>query len=578
MILRCLVVTVTRNRKGQPIRAGKVVQGDPITIGRGAESSIYLPDPRVHLRHGLIRNNDLGKLYVEAQDAPIDVNGELRDRAKLRRGVRILIGPYQITPEPAVNDDHDFGLAIEMVQPLPEGMGELRSQSRTLLASTWLPKRAMAWALFLVAGLSCLALPLGYATSHKFREQAAKTFPEPLRRVAWDAVWDAGPLSLAHQTLKDRCDACHQTPFERVPDRACVRCHAATGQHVRDAASSSAAGLGGRCAECHRDHKGERGLVRSDSSLCVDCHGDLKNQFSRSTLTSISDFATDHPAFALSVLNAETGAIERWDKERAQSSSEASGLKFPHDKHLAPAGIRSPSGARVLVCSHCHKPDAARIRYQPVSMVESCSECHRLEFEPAVTSRQAPHGKPEEILTTLREFYSRIALGERPIDVTLVNDLLRKPLQDAGRIERQRALIWAERKAQAVALDLIETRVCVQCHAVSREPALEVADRGPEGGVPPWRIQPVRITSRWMPGSAFDHKAHGQTACEKCHDVRSSKTSADVAMPTIATCRSCHAGSVAASGKIRSTCETCHSFHQHPPSAVLVAEGAVASR
>jgi hypothetical protein len=81
---------------------------------------------------------------------------------------------------------------------------------------------------------------------------------------------------------------------------------------------------------------------------------------------------------------------------------------------------------------------------------------------------------------------------------------------------------------------------------------------------PGWIIQPVKITADWLPGSTFDHRSHQQSACEKCHDVRSSKSSADIAIPTLVTCRSCHAGAVAVKGKIRSPCETCHSFHQHP--------------
>ncbi len=562
MILRCLVVTVTRNRKGQPVRASKVVTGDPITIGRSAESSIYLADPRVHLHHGLIRNNDLGKLYVEGEDAAIDVNGELQSRAKLRRGARILIGPYQITPEPPTGPDHDFGLAVEMVQPLPEGLTDLRDRSRTLLSATWLPKRSLAWALFAAAGFSGLALPLAYATSPRFREEAANRLPERWKRVAWDAAWDPGPLSSGHQPLKERCDACHQVPFEPVQDRACVKCHTATGEHVRDASLRVGVNLGARCAECHRDHKGEHALVRTDSALCVNCHGDLKARYPKSTLATITDFASDHPALALSVANAATGEVERWTAERLASSSEASGLKFTHEEHLAKEGVRSPSGPRVLACSQCHKPDAANVRFKPVTMEENCSECHRLEFEPALM-RRAPHGEPAEVLTTLREFYSRIALGERPIDVTLVNNLLRKPVADAGRVERKRALAWVEQKAQTVAIDLIETRLCVQCHGVSRVTREAAPAPGSDPG-PEWTIQPVKITPDWLPGSTFEHKSHQQAACETCHDVRSSRSSADIAIPTLTTCRSCHTGTVAVKGKVRSPCETCHSFHQHP--------------
>ena len=184
-------------------------------------------------------------------------------------------------------------------------------------------------------------------------------------------------------------------------------------------------------------------------------------------------------------------------------------------------------------------------------------------------------GSPAIFLARAR--YSRIALGERPIDVTLVNDLLRKPIAEAGRVERKRALAWAEEKAQTVATELIETRVCVQCHGVSRVLAETPAAAGPAPDPgPEWIIQPVRITADWLPGSTFDHKSHQQSPCEKCHDVRSSKSSADIAIPTLATCRSCHAGAVAVKDKVRSPCETCHSFHQHPRPASPAAVSALA--
>ena len=435
MILRCFVATVTRNRKGLPIRAGRVVAGDPITVGRSAESTIFLPDPRVQLRHAIIRNNDLGKLYVEGDQGPIDVNGELQSRAKLRRGARILIGPYQITPEPATGEDHDFGLSVELVQPIPDTIHDLRDRSRTSLADTWLPKRSFAWALIGLVGCLSLAIPLAYAISPRFKEQS-QSLPSPLNRVAWNAAWDPGPLSQVHQSLQGRCDACHQIPFQPVQDGACVNCHASTGDHVRDVSSSAGVTLGTRCAECHLDHKGEHAIVRTDPTGCVNCHTDIRSRHPKSGLPPISDFASDHPQFVFSVVNARTGRSERPVADPSRTRAEASGLKFPHERHVAKAGIRGPLGLRVLQCSECHKPDDANERFKPVTMAESCSECHRLEFEPAAPAREAPHGNPEMVLTSLREFYSTVALGERSIDVTLENGLLRRPALEAGRSER----------------------------------------------------------------------------------------------------------------------------------------------
>ena len=52
---------------------------------------------------------------------------------------------------------------------------------------------------------------------------------------------------------------------------------------------------------------------------------------------------------------------------------EATGLKFPHDVHLAPAGVKSPRGDVRLECASCHLPDAAGVRFEPVSMQAHCA-------------------------------------------------------------------------------------------------------------------------------------------------------------------------------------------------------------
>ncbi|MEO8358999.1 MAG: FHA domain-containing protein [Vicinamibacteria bacterium] len=555
MILRCLVITVTRNRKGQPIRSTQLVSGDPITIGRSPQSSVFLPDPRVHLDHALIRSNDLGKLYVEAREAPLDVNGELADRAKLRRGARILIGPYEITPEPPTNPNHDFGLAVEMVQPITDVLGPLRERSRLSLAATHLSKRGLSWGLFALVAFFMLALPFAHATSPDLREGGAQPLPGPLKSVAWAVAWNPGPLSQGHHLLAAQCDACHRTPFEPVPDAACVRCHKNTGPHVVASSPSASVDLGVRCAECHRDHRGAALSHASGPRVCVDCHGSIKARHPLSSLVAVTDFGTDHPEFRLSMINPKTGLVEKAAARADQPRVEASGLKFPHARHLAPSGVRSPTGPRVLECANCHKKDEANERFQSVKMTESCSECHRLEFEPAVTTRQAPHADPALVMESLREFYARVALGEKPIDVPVVNDLLRRPASGVPQVEKTNALSWADRKAASVATDLIEHRVCIQCHEVSRVQGRSAVD-------PAWTIKPVRITSYWLPGANFDHRSHQQATCETCHKVRQSTTSADIAIPNLATCQTCHAGEKPAPGKLFSPCQTCHSFHR----------------
>jgi hypothetical protein len=545
------LTTVTRNRKGQPIRASKIVAGDPITVGRGAESTIYLPDPRVHLRHGIIRISDSGKLYLEAWEAPIDVNGELVNRTKLRRGVRILIGPYQVIPEPATDEDHDFGLAVELVQPFPADLTDLRERSKTLLSETWLPKRALAWAAFLLVGTLALGLPLAYAMSPGFRTTESPGLLSPIRSVVWNALWNPGPLAPSHQSLAKKCDACHEAAFERVQDLACVRCHSATGAHVSDPSFQSGTSALGRCAACHLDHQGETSAMRINSNRCVDCHGGSKSSPTMSTKPPVTDFAANHPE--LRYLRTDVPVTLGGVSSSAGASSAPSGLKFSHQLHLAPEGLRSPSGRQTLKCARCHRPDPEGRGFERVRMVDHCEECHGLAFEPAVSARRVPHGRPEDVLTMLREFYSQVVLSERAIDVTLVNERLRKPTEDPKRVESRRASAWAEQKARAVATDIIETRVCVQCHSVSRG-----------SGSAPWAVQPVRMNAPRLKNATFDHKAHQQAACVTCHRVGSSNSGHDVALPALDVCRSCHAGSGEVQGKVRSPCEKCHSFHQHP--------------
>ena len=64
-----------------------------------------------------------------------------------------------------------------------------------------------------------------------------------------------------------------------------------------------------------------------------------------------------------------------------------------------------------------------------------------------------------------------------------------------------------------------------------------------------------------MPQARFRHDRHATQTCTSCHDVRSSRVAADVAMPEIGRCRDCHGGAEARQSKVPSDCATCHVFH-----------------
>jgi len=46
-----------------------------------------------------------------------------------------------------------------------------------------------------------------------------------------------------------------------------------------------------------------------------------------------------------------------------------------------------------------------------------CQECHSMQFEPAVTKREVPHGRPEEAVAVIEDFYANLALQRRPGEI-----------------------------------------------------------------------------------------------------------------------------------------------------------------
>jgi hypothetical protein len=194
-------------------------------------------------------------------------------------------------------------------------------------------------------------------------------------------------------------------------------------------------------------------------------------------------------------------------------------------------------------------------------MTKHCIECHTLEFEPAVTSRQVPHGSVDGVMQAMQEFYANLALNRVAVDTIDTGDIKRSiPRRAGGTIseeERQRALKWARAKGEKVAQDLFEARVCIVCHEIVKA----MGPRGEQDGIA-YGVAPVHVAATWLPAARFDHDKHRTYTCEECHDkVAESKSSADVAVPTIESCRKCHAGNAPAASKVASTCIDCHGFH-----------------
>jgi len=556
-MIRCLLLLVTRNRNGEPMRDERVVVGESLRIGRGTDCAVHLPDSRVLLLHATIRVVQ-GGFRIFGNGRVVKIDGRFENEIGLQPGSSVLVGPYRLTFESG-RDGYDLVLAVELIFPLPDESDVLAQRSRTTLARTGLSMRTLAIGLLVLVLAVFLAWPLFPATVPHALAQGAR-LPAP------DASWNPGPMSDAHHAIAGDCKQCHQLPFVHVQDSACVACHRGIGDHVASRTLQAHAFGQTRCAQCHLEHRGNAGLQAdhaglhgNPSGLCVDCHG--SGLAHASGLPAIHDFRDGHPPFRVTLFTGAQG-LRRIAPSIASPLREDSGLKFPHKLHLAGAGIDSPAGRVTLKCASCHVADEAGVRFEPVTMARHCESCHRLEFEPAVTHRAVPHGDERAVMTVLREFYAGISIGRTPIEVTTQDGLLRKPGAPGAFAQRQ-AGAWAEAKAMAVARDLFEVRSCNTCHRVVRQPGdLEA----------PWKVAPVVLNRHWLPHARFEHSAHADVRCDSCHRAAQSTTSADVDIPRIETCRNCHAGAAPAPGKVASTCSSCHGFHaaKAAPAASMV--------
>lgn len=566
------VVYVTVNRRGLQQRDQQRVAGPSISIGRGTQCQIHLPDPRIALQHAHITVSEAGST-LETGSGRIQVNGHEVGGAKLAVGDRIEVGPYLLeveSPPPGV----PLALSVTLVVPLASFGGD---GSRFTLRPPRLSKRRLSYIGFIATLLLCLLIPiapelLGYPELPP--EQSAPDRTEHVvRALAATLVqgWNPGPVSRSHQPFGKDCVSCHGFPFVQVRDVSCLACHETIREHVPAADLTGAQGQAfrdTRCAQCHRDHKGMQMAPRAQEQ-CADCHRDVKSVAVNAKSGKATDFRTEHPEFRLSLLNADKPDAIRRVRQGTPASPdmvERSNLKFNHALHLDPGGVRDPDGKRdaagvrdaqgrrtVLRCNDCHVPNEGGRLMAPVYMELHCQRCHSLAFEPKVTKRQVVHGDEAAIATMLREFYARLVLGDVPPDVNPPRDLPRmRPGAVLTYQERQQALKIADEKAKLVLRELFETRkVCSTCHQVT-------AKTGGAG----WEVAPVRVAEVWMPQALFNHAKHAAEKCTKCHDVSKSKDASHIAMPDITTCRECHVGARSVVGKVTSDCATCHKFHE----------------
>ncbi len=428
-------------------------------------------------------------------------------------------------------------------------------------------KRLWSWLLFVIVLALFLIVPMLSLIS----DDTAKLLRDsPLPS---DNVWTSGHLSAAHQIpeLNENCEACHVNAFEVVQDDTCLTCHSDTNHHFDTTVHDSSILDGSRCASCHIEHDEPSNIVSRNDALCVDCHADMSA--SGAVVTELSDVdsfgrrmaeysAAPHPDFKISML-VPSGKLQdtQWEIQRIalnKMPQESSNLTFPHKVHMDPEGIDSPSGQQVLACNSCHVNDDAGKLMQPISMESHCSDCHSLVFDSADPEREVPHADADTVMLALEEYYSRQflrnSLGRNPTPAEVREFKLRRPGKSvAARAQQALNLDSPWGKANSVAQEIFENTTCKTCHEVTVDESSEHLSK--------WQVEPIKLTKDWMPKSEFSHFSHRTSECSVCHEAAESEVSADVLMPDLAVCESCHTGSKASENKVPSQCISCHQFH-----------------
>jgi pSer/pThr/pTyr-binding forkhead associated (FHA) protein len=545
--MRWLIRKITRQARSGAAFDEDIHYGDVLTLGRGADQAIFLPDLRAALAHARVTALGPGQYRIESLiTAGVRVNGSIVSSTTAGPGSQIDIGTTRVQ---LLEPPRDFEAAVEVSQiDKAEIDAQDRARAPTLtLTEAGLRKRAASWSLFILVLVLALGVPLA---AHYVPSARPLTDNLP---IASRMQWETGSLAASHHFFGKECTSCHLGGFVSVQDASCRSCHQNTPGHA-DPAKFDLALLGdGRCAFCHRDHNGVDALVRADQELCSDCHQNLSSRGDGiPAQLDVSDFGKDHPGFVVT--------LPAWNSSgayapvRAALSTpgirEGSGLKFPHDTHLAATGIRGPDGDETLVCASCHRPEAGGARLQPIQFESDCQRCHQLTFSVRGADRQVQHGKVAEIGFAVQEFFAREALegGFDQVDAPTIVRARRRPGQSITPQERAEALTWARDQATTALDRLFDGRACSECHTSFRD----------EAGA--WNVKPVRVAGSWFPRSDFSHRKHDTMNCASCHQAETSSDSSDLLLPDIDNCRECHGGEHAR-GKVPSTCISCHGFH-----------------
>ena len=578
-----LLRTISHSAEGREIVRTTRVEGERLTIGRGPDCDVHLTDLAVALRHASVERLR-GHLEVRVEEGlSVELNGRKVSAGTIEpmAGGDILIASHILRFMPTPPQADEIPVNVERVTESEIKLD--RGGERMFSLISVLPgKRVVAW----ITALMVLGLFLAWPILGSYQRQQRE---EKFARFHADTMWSSGSLSRGHARLEGECKACHVKPFEAVRDSACVACHTRVHDHAEPFRLARARpDLGrwarfqlavkekfnlpaGRCVDCHTEHEGPQQMPATAQRFCSDCHADLKAKLPDTRIANAGDFGSSHPEF-------QPALITRWEGGRpllrraslASRPREDNGLKFPHAMHLsATNGVAqmtrrlSPDfgfGAK-LECKDCHDPTPDGVRFQPVRMERNCMMCHSLAFDRVGgTLRTLRHGEPAQVVADLRDFYR----GRSPAAPPSLAPAARRAPGDAQtlstRIQFNRAVAGASAD-RAIRGIFSRGGACYDCHQVEAPPP----------GSLNFRIRPVAFPARYMHHGWFDHRPHATQSCGDCHAAaQRSNDSAELLLPDLASCRTCHGGEHT-SKPVASSCAMFHDYHmdQGAPSMLI---------
>lgn len=366
--------------------------------------------------------------------------------------------------------------------------------------------------------------------------------------------------------------------FSRM-DHACEACHRAQTFHQANVARETS------CSVCHREHRGENGLMPVAADHCIACHGDEHQMTTaaakgralppESFVRNLSPGVVVHSAARPS--DGYTRLIHGFAADHPEfqalrpGSRDTNPLKFNHRLHLTGAEIPPVKGQR-LECAYCHQPDTSGAFMQRITFEKNCRACHALNFDENLPEMTLPHGDPalaRAYLLTLPTHYGDLATSrygltsKKDIQAFVEQKMRSLRLRTQSGENLERAIFFADGStgdAPIIAGLKGPARAkfagCSLCHEVR-----------PHGDGTPSVTTP-QTPDRWMLHARFDHSRHVAMKCTQCHAAAESTAASDIILPKQKSCVECHGPE----GHARYECSTCHDYHHEPPSAPTKAE------